>query len=409
MATQKVTFSNKTGETLSARLDVPADNHPVAYALFAHCFTCNKNLKAVNSISRCLMQKGFAVLRFDFTGLGESEGDFADTNFSSNVDDLLSAARFLEEKYQSPNLMVGHSLGGAAVLMAAGMLKSIRAVATIGAPANPEHLTQLFQDSVETINNQGKASVKLAGRTFTIKKQFINDLEETHMQRVIEELKKPVLIMHSPQDNTVGINNAADIYTAAVHPKSFISLDGADHLLSNVADAQYVGETIATWANRYLEIPSPENQKHLVTDKQAVARVTEGFTTEIVAGNHSFMADEPTKIGGKDLGPSPYELLMGSLGACTAMTIRMYADRKKWPLEEVKVHLQHQKDYLQDCENHDNKQSLIDIVEREIELEGNLDQKQRTRLLEIANKCPVHKTLESKVKVITKEVNKTPD
>jgi uncharacterized OsmC-like protein/alpha/beta superfamily hydrolase len=409
MATQKVTFSNKTGETLSARLDVPADNHPVAYALFAHCFTCNKNLKAVNSISRCLMQKGFAVLRFDFTGLGESEGDFADTNFSSNVDDLLSAARFLEEKYEAPNLMVGHSLGGAAVLMAAGMLKSIRAVATIGAPANPEHLTQLFQDSVETINNQGKASVKLAGRTFTIKKQFIDDLEETHMQRVIEELKKPVLIMHSPQDNTVGINNAADIYTAAVHPKSFISLDGADHLLSNVADAQYVGETIATWANRYLEIPSPENQKHLVTDKQAVARVTEGFTTEIVAGNHSFMADEPTKIGGKDLGPSPYELLMGSLGACTAMTIRMYADRKKWPLEEVKVHLQHQKDYLQDCENHDNKQSLIDIVEREIELEGNLDQKQRTRLLEIANKCPVHKTLESKVKVITKEVNKTPD
>lgn len=403
MATQKVTFSNQTGATLSALLEVPADNHPVAYALFAHCFTCNKNLAAVNSISRCLMQKGFAVLRFDFTGLGESEGDFADTNFSSNVDDLLAASRFLEKNYEAPTLMIGHSLGGAAALMAAGMLENIRAVATIGAPADPEHVTHLFQESMEKINHQGEASVKLAGRTFTIKKQLINDLEATHMQQVIAGLKKPLLIMHSPQDNIVGIRNAADIYTAARHPKSFVSLDGADHLLTNLADAQYVGETTATWANRYLEIPSPENQKHLVTDKQAVARVTEGFTTEIVAGNHSFIADEPTKIGGKDLGPSPYELLMGSLGACTAMTIRMYADRKKWPLEEVKVHLQHQKDYPQDCENTDNDQSLIDVVEREIELAGNLDEQQRARLLEIASKCPVHKTLESKVTVITRE------
>ena len=397
----KIDFVNEEGKTLSARLDLPLFTHPIAYAVFAHCFTCNKNLTAVRNISRALTQEGIAVLRFDFTGLGESEGDFTDTDFSSNVSDLVSAARFLEENYSSPQILIGHSLGGAAVIFAASKISSVKAVATIGAPCDPEHVTNLIKNSVEEIESLGKAEVELAGRKFTIKKKFLDDLRDKELTKVVAGLKAAFLIMHSPQDETVGIENAAEIYLAAKHPKSFVTLDGADHLLSDRQDSLYAGSMIAAWAMRYIEIPSEAGS--LSTDKQVVGRIgEEHYTTEILAEGHSLIADEPESAGGNDFGPSPYALLSSSLAACTAMTLRMYADRKKWDLKEVKVHIQHGKDYARDCEDCEEKPGgKIDIFEREIELEGNLDNEQRARLIEIADKCPVHKTLHSEVNIKT--------
>lgn len=384
---------------LAARLELPVDKRVNAYAIFAHCFTCSKNLIAVTHISRGLTSKGIAVLRFDFTGLGESEGDFEDTNFSSNLSDLITAAEYLKENYGEAKIMVGHSLGGAAVLMAAAQLKGIEAIATIGAPADPVHVTHLFQNSLEEIEASGKAKVSLGGRPFTITKQFVEDLEDYEKLDVIKELRRPLLVMHSPQDEIVDIKNAEKIYVSAMHPKSYISLDGADHLLTNRDDAEYAGQMVAAWASRYIKAEPADDLK---TEEQVVVRneADKGLQTEIMANGHFLLADEPEDLGGTNLGGTPYDLLVSGLGACTAMTIRMYANHKKWPLEEVKVHLTREKRHAEDANGLGEKDKL-EFIDRYVELTGDLTDEQRQRILEIADKCPVHKTLTNGLKVNT--------
>ncbi len=401
MNLQKMTFKNKEGDTLVGRLELPADRNPHNFALFAHCFTCGKNLSAIKHISRALTANGFGVLRFDFTGLGESEGDFAESNFSGNIEDLVAAAEFLKEHHKSPTLLIGHSLGGAAALYAAPNIPSIKAVATIAAPSNPTHVKRLLKGSLEDIEQLGAAIVKLGEREFTIKKQFLDDLDKTPLSEVIQTLNKSILIMHSPQDNLVGIKNAEEIYKAGRHPKSFISLDGADHLLTDQNDSRYVGQVIAQWANRYIDI---ENEKLPDTHHQVVASLgaSDGFTTRMKVGNHYQTADEPIKVGGNDFGPSPYELVSAGLAACTAMTLHMYAKRKKWPLANVEVHTSHSKIHSEDCEDCESPTAKLDTFERELKLTGDLDESQKNRLLEIADKCPVHRTLHATVRVNTK-------
>ncbi len=401
MSLSKVTFTNPEGQTLSGRLELPADQHPHNFVLFAHCFTCNKNLGAVRNISRGLTSQGFGVLRFDFTGLGESEGDFADTNFSGNVEDLISAADFLAKEYQAPTLLVGHSLGGAASIFAAAEIDSIKAVATVGAPSNPKHVKHLLQSSIPEIETHGKAVVNLSGRDFTIKKQFLDDLETKSLPEIAKNLGKALLVMHSPQDTTVGIQNAEEIYLAAKHPKSFVTLDGADHLLMKKEDSVYVGKVIAGWSSRYVDIPdAPKiSSKHHVV---ANLGNDEGYTTQMKVGNHYMVADEPESVGGHDFGPSPYEYVSAGLSACTAMTIKMYVARKNWDLQNVEVHTNYSKTHAEDCENCEDPTAKIDTFEREIKLDGDLDEKQITRILQIADKCPVHKTLHSETQVITK-------
>ncbi len=404
MSLSKVTFTNTEGQTLSGRLELPADQHPHNFVLFAHCFTCNKNLGAVRNISRGLTSQGFAVLRFDFTGLGESEGDFADTNFSGNVGDLVAAADFLKREYLAPTLLIGHSLGGAAAIFAAAEIDSIKAVATIGAPSNPKHVKHLLKSSLEDIKANGKAVVNLSGRDFTIKKQFLDDLDTKSLPEVAKNLNKALLVMHSPQDTTVGIKNAEEIYIAAKHPKSFVTLDGADHLLMQKGDSVYTGKVVAGWSSRYVDIPEEPkiNSKHNVV---ASLHGGEGYTTQMKVGNHYMVADEPESVGGHDFGPSPYELLSAGLSACTAMTIKMYVARKGWDLEHVEVHTSYGKNHAEDCENCEDPTAKIDTFEREIGIKGNLDEKQIKRILEIADKCPVHKTLHSETQIITSLVN----
>ncbi|MEL6675124.1 MAG: bifunctional alpha/beta hydrolase/OsmC family protein [Bacteroidota bacterium] len=400
MKTHRFSFLNRDGLALSAIIDFPVGEKPRAFAIFAHCFTCGKNLKGERNISLAMTQEGLAVFRFDFTGIGESEGEFSDTNFSTNVQDIVDAANYLAEHYKAPQLIVGHSLGGAAVLYAASFIPSLRAVATIAAPASPDHVQHLFGAMQQRINTEGEAQVMIAGRPFTIRKHFLEDIKGVDLAEKIQELKKPLLVMHSPQDQVVEIENAKKIYLEAWHPKSFLSLDGADHLLLRKADSRYAGNMIANWASRYLE---EEEKEPLLTDKQAVVRTGPGsYTTEIRTGKHNLLADEPERVGGDDLGPSPYDLLLASLGTCTSMTLRMYADRKKWPLQEVRVHLEHYKDYPEDAGHMDDPKSKLDHIEREVELEGPLDEEQRARLLEIADRCPVHRTLHSEIVVKTK-------
>lgn len=404
MDVKKISFKNSEGQELAGRLEFPINQHPHNIALFAHCFTCSKNLVAIKNISKALVSKGFAVLRFDFTGLGESAGEFADTNFAGNVADLISAADYLKEHYRAPTLLVGHSLGGAAVLMAADKIASVKAVATIGAPSNPLHIKRLLHSSIEEINTSGKAKVQLGGREFTIKKQFLEDLEKNALQQAIKQFRIPLLILHAPQDRIVEISNAEDLYKAAHHPKSFISLDGADHLLQDKEDSLYAGSIIASWAYRYLEIPREETLK---TTHQVVAGLgsTDGFTTQMKVGRHYMVADEPADVGGNDFGPSPYELVSAGLAACTAMTLQLYAKRKEWPLQEVRVHTSYGKTHAEDCKDCEADDARIDTFHRILELEGPLDRKQKERLLEIANKCPVHRTLHSKTQVITRLEN----
>ncbi|KAA1247019.1 bifunctional alpha/beta hydrolase/OsmC family protein [Aquimarina sp. RZ0] len=400
MSLSKISFTNTEGQMLSGRLELPADQHPHNFALFAHCFTCNKNLGAVRNISRALTSQGFGVLRFDFTGLGESEGDFADTNFSGNVDDLIAAANYLAIEHKAPTLLIGHSLGGAAAIFAAAQIDSIKAVATIGAPSDPTHVQHLLKSGLEEIETHGKAVVNLSGRDFTIKKQFLDDLETKSLFNIAENLGKALLVMHSPQDTTVGIKNAEEIYLAAKHPKSFVTLDGADHLLMNKKDSIYVGKVIAGWSSRYMDIPTTPQLK---TTHQVVASLgnAEGYTTQLKVGDHYIVADEPESVGGHDFGPSPYELVSAGLSACTAMTIKMYVSRKNWDLQNVEVHTSYKKSHAADCENCEDPTAKIDTFIREIKLEGNLDEKQINRILQIADKCPVHKTLHSETQVIT--------
>jgi putative redox protein len=403
MQFKKLEFKNKDGQTLSAQLDLPLGGKPAAYALFAHCFTCSKNIKAIAHISRALTREGLAVLRFDFTGLGESEGDFADTNFSSNIDDLIVAADFLESNYEAPKILIGHSFGGAAVLQAAARISASAAVVTIAAPADPQHVKHALGSATETIQSRGEAHVDLAGRTFTLKKQFLDDLEFVNMKATLQNLKKALLVLHSPMDETVGIENAAQIFQAARHPKSFISLDKADHLLSNPEDSLYAGSLIAAWALKYIGASQKETPKRNTTDHPVVTSIgPSGYTTDIMAQGHSLVADEPVSMGGNGLGPSPYEYLMSGLGACTAITLRMYSDRKQWPLDGVTIKLNHQKIHAADCEICETKAGKLDQIEREIELSGPLDDQQKQRLMQIADRCPVHRTLHSEIVVKSK-------
>ena len=403
MRTEKFEFPGHSGEMLAARLDAP-DQMPRAYALFAHCFTCTKDIYAASRIARALTETGIAVVRFDFTGLGHSDGEFANTNFSSNVEDLVAAADHMRDSLAAPHLIIGHSLGGAAVLAAAGQIDEVKAVVTIGAPAEPAHLAHMFQDTADEIETNGQANVLLAGRAFTIKKQFLDDIAGQSLTECLAKLGRALLVMHSPIDNTVGIENAAAIFAAAKHPKSFVSLDDADHLVSNKADAEYAATVLAAWASRY--IPAYEVSDDTVTpaDEGEVVVSETGenpFAQSIGAGVHSLRADEPLKVGGGNTGPTPYDLLLSGLGACTSMTIRMYADRKKWPLEKAVVRLTHDKIHAVDCADCETKDGRIDRIARTIELTGDLDDAQRARLLDIADKCPVHRTLESEVKVET--------
>ncbi|WP_103070372.1 bifunctional alpha/beta hydrolase/OsmC family protein [Aquimarina sediminis] len=400
MSLSKVTFTNSEGQTLSGRLELPADQHPHNFALFAHCFTCNKNLGAVRNISRGLTSQGYGVLRFDFTGLGESDGDFEDTNFSGNVEDLIAASNFLVKHFKAPSLLIGHSLGGAASIFAAKKIDSVKAVATIGAPSNPQHVTHLLKSSLEEIKSNGKATINLSGRDFTIKKQFLDDLETQSLSEVSKNLNKALLVMHSPQDSTVGIKNAEEIYHAAKHPKSFITLDGADHLLMQKKDSLYAGNVIAQWSLRYMDIPE---EQRLKSNHHVVASLgnEKGFTTQMKVGNHYMLADEPESVGGFDFGPSPYELVSAGLSACTAMTIKMYVARKDWDLQNVEVHTSYSKSHMVDCENCEDPTAKIDTFKREIKIEGDLDEKQIKRILQIADKCPVHITLHNDTQVIT--------
>lgn len=396
MSFEKIHFSNQRGNRLAARLDTPTEGTPDAYALFAHCFTCSKDLRAVGAISRALNRQNIAVLRFDFTGLGESEGDFADTNFSSNVDDLVEAADYLADHHEAPRILIGHSLGGAAVLQAAHRIESSEAVATIGAPYDPEHVTQHLDDSLEEIKSSGKARISLAGRAFTIRKQFLEDLAATKMEETIRTLDRALLISHSPVDQTVGIENAARIFKAAKHPKSFVSLDDAHHLLTDPSDAEYIGVVLGAWARKYVGFSEDETTP---AEGEVVTKTGDGFRTEITAGRHRLVGDEPEAVGGTDAGPSPYDLLLSALGTCTGMTLRMYADEKDWPLEEASVRLTHEKVHAEDCEHCGTDSGTVERIERDIELTGDLSDEQRERLLEIANKCPVHRTLHSEIEV----------
>ncbi len=401
MKSNKITFINHDGIKLAARMELPADRKADNFAIFAHCFTCTKNLSAVRNISRGMTNAGFGVLRFDFTGLGESEGDFADTNFSSNIQDLKAAARYLDENYKAPALLVGHSLGGAAVIYAAAELGSVEAVATIGAPADPVHVKKLITSNEAEIREKGYAEVSIGGRSFTVKKQFLDDLEDTEMSSVLDKLRKALLIAHSPQDKIVGVDNAAKIFKGAMHPKSFISLDGADHLLSDAADSTYAGNVIASWARRYVSFPE---EKAPESNFQVIASLSgeEKFTTKVKAGKHQFVADEPEKAGGNDYGPTPYDLLASSLATCTAMTIRMYAGHKKWDVDEINVHVEHEKVHADDSEGSDSdKLPRIDRFTRIVEITGEVDDSQKERMLNIANKCPVHRTLLSEIRIET--------
>tara|TARA_R110001592_G_scaffold363396_2_gene687616 strand:- start:31304 stop:32515 length:1212 start_codon:yes stop_codon:yes gene_type:complete len=394
---QKVEFSSQ-GLQLSGALETPESNIR-CYALFAHCFTCGKDVAAASRISRALTREGIAVLRFDFTGLGNSDGDFANTNFSSNLQDLIAASDFLRANYEAPALLIGHSLGGAAVLAMAADVPEVRAVVTIGAPYKAEHVTRNFSASLEQIASTGEAQVTLGGRKFSIRKQFLDDLEH-HDYADLGKLRKALLIMHAPLDETVSITEAEKIYVRAKHPKSFISLDDADHLLSRKADAEYVARNIAAWVDRYLPTPDVPSVK-MSAGHVRVEEKNHKFTQHVYSDSHYWLADEPTSVGGNNAGPDPYEHLLAALGACTSMTLRMYAERKSLPLEHVIVNLRHSRDYNADCQNCEGEAGKIEALERIITLRGDLTEEQRKRLLQIADRCPVHRTLHNDLQVRT--------
>ena len=400
MQNQRIEFPNAAGETLAGILSLPV-TRPRAYALFAHCFTCSKNLKAATNISRSLTEAGIAVLRFDFTGLGESEGDFADTNFSSNVADLVAAARFLEAEYDAPRILLGHSLGGTAVLQAAKDVPAAVAVATIGSPAEPAHVAHLLAGSRDELDASGVAEVQLGGRPFTIKRQFLDDIEAHSLADSVAALRKALLVMHAPLDDTVEIDNASALFTAAKHPKSFISLDKADHLLTRNEDSLYAGHVLAAWAARYLPETSAEDDLKAI-EGEVVARTNIGsFRTEVAAGPHTLVADEPVAVGGTNLGPTPYGLLSAALATCTSMTLKMYASLKQLDMRSATVRVTHDKVHANDCSDCETQSGKIDEFRREISFAGDLSEAELTRLMEIADKCPVHKTLHGEVSVRT--------
>ena len=398
MAT-KFEFKNRDGVVLAGALEQPTAPRR-GVAVFAHCFTCHKNVHAASRVSKGLRDQGFAVLRFDFTGLGQSEGDFANTNFSTNLDDLRSAINALKGDGLTVDLLVGHSLGGAAVLAVAGEFEDVKLVATIGAPSDPAHVLHLFDDgAISKIKVDGQAEVALGGRPFTVRKEFIEDVNEVSLIDKLASNRKPVLICHSPTDSIVSVDHARKIYEAARHPKNFVSLDGADHLLRNAEDATFVATVISTWATRYLgtgqsAIAEGAPAKNMPPESGVlVAERDGGLTQDIYAGAHHMIADEPAAVGGANLGGTPYELLLAALGTCTSMTLRMYAQRKGLEVDEIKVELQHSRIPSDDCEPCDDQKGLVDRIDRIITVKGNLTQEQRDRMLQIADMCPVHRTL----------------
>ncbi|OCK61432.1 bifunctional alpha/beta hydrolase/OsmC family protein [Bradyrhizobium sp. LMTR 3] len=404
MPSERFQFTGEGGHQLAASLDMP-DSPVQAYALFAHCFTCGKEVLAAKRIATALTAKGIAVLRFDFTGLGSSEGEFANSTFSSNVADLVHAADHLRETRTAPAILIGHSLGGAAILAAAGQIPEAKAVVTIAAPSDPVHVTHLFKDRLDDIRTHGTVEVQLAGRPFHIKREFLDDIAEHSLAAQIAKLHKALLIMHSPTDDTVGIDNATKIFAAAKHPKSFVSLSGSDHLLSGKPDSAYVAGVIAAWAERYIE-PAAAQPVSATSDapRNVVVRETRNskFQQIVATGPHQMVADEPVAVGGQDSGPGPYDFLLAGLGACTSMTMRMYADRKSLPLDRVTVTLKHSKIHAKDCAECETREGMLDQIDRVISIEGALDADQRTRLMEIADKCPVHRTLTSKIRIVTR-------
>ncbi|MCL4746565.1 MAG: bifunctional alpha/beta hydrolase/OsmC family protein [Burkholderiaceae bacterium] len=401
MGSVMMQFAGGRGAELSARLDLP-DGVPRAFALFAHCFTCSKDTKAASYVARAMAEAGFGVLRFDFTGLGGSGGDFASTNFSSNVDDLVAAADWLRAHHGAPAVLVGHSLGGAAVIAAAHRISDARAVVTIGAPCDPGHVRKQFERDLALIEREGEAQVSIAGRAFTISRAFLDDLDGQQQVQRIRALGRALLVMHSPVDGVVAVDNARRVFEAAMHPKSFVSLDGADHMLSRVEDARFAAGVIAAWAGRYVE-PAAAGSDQVPAGLVRVAeRGTGKFANAVSTARHTILADEPVTVGGTDLGLSPYELLQAALGACTTMTLRMYADMKKLPVRRISVDLRHDKVHAEDCVDCESATAKIDRIERVLRIDGELDESQRERLLAIADRCPVHRTLHGSVEVLTR-------
>jgi len=402
MKSTKLNIKNNKGHQLQAYLELPANQNPNYYAIFAHCFTCNSTFNAVKNISRALTAHGFGVVRFDFTGLGKSEGEFSESFFSANVDDLIAVSDYLESNYKAPSLLVGHSLGGAAVIVAASKLEHIAAVATIGAPATVSHVTHLFSHGIDEIEEKGEVEINIGGRPFKINQEFVNDFSKTNLPEITKNLRKPLLIMHAPFDNIVGIENAEKLYRNAHHPKSFVSLDQADHLLSSSKDSNYVGNMIGAWVQHYFE--PRDNEMIDPKGEQLVAHLNlkeNNFTTTIQTKKHHLIADEPSSVGGDDFGPSPYDFLSAGLAACTVMTLKLYAERKKWDLQEVYAYVTYSKKHSDDLLLDIEKPTRIDHLLKRLKFVGNLDAAQKQRLKEISSRCPVHKTLQSEVVIDT--------
>lgn len=404
IVTENVEFPGSEGHMLSARIERPVRGPVRGWALFAHCFTCGKDFVAARRVSRALADDGLAVLRFDFTGLGASEGEFAATTFSSNVGDLVAGASWLRENHSAPQVLVGHSLGGAAVLAAAGEIPEAVAVVTIAAPSDPGHVRHHFDAATDEIEAEGRATVSLGGRDLTIGRDFLDDIERWDLLARVSKLRTALLVFHSPLDSVVSIEHARRLFEAARHPKSFVSLDAADHLLTGEADSRYVATVLTAWVSRYLPGPAVADAAATApaTGEVEVRETCPGpFANDVRAGRHVLPADEPQSAGGNDTGPTPYDYLLAGLGACTSMTLRMYARHKQLPLEHVAVRLTHNKVHADDCAECEHREGRIDLIERRITLRGDLTDEQRKRLLEIADRCPVHRTLTGQLEVHT--------
>jgi len=381
--TRPFEFLNRNGHRLSGSLEMP-EGIPRGWALFAHCFTCGKNNLAAVRIARTLASVGIGVLRFDFTGLGGSEGNFADASFSLNVQDLVSAASAMEAAGMPPRLLIGHSLGGSAMLAAADRIAGAHAIATIAAPFDVAQVLPLLDPAgLARLQSGGLALVQVVGRPMAVGKVFVDDLRTHDPGARIAALRRPLLLFHAPQDRTVDIENATRIFLAARHPKSFVSLDDADHLLSKREDAEQVARLIATWAARYL--PEPPAGRPVAADAEAEETGLGKFQLALRSGGSRWLADEPETVGGLGSGPTPYNLLSSALAACTTMTLRHYADSKGWPVTRIRTAVNHHKD---------KGFAPPDVFSRRVSIEGAVTEAQRTQLLEMAQRCPVHRTLE---------------
>ncbi|MFK8026895.1 MAG: alpha/beta fold hydrolase [Gammaproteobacteria bacterium] len=394
---KKIQFENSSGISLSAELELP-DISIKYFALFAHCFSCGKDISAASRISRHLASHGIAVMRLDFMGIGDSEGDFSNSNFTSNIDDLVSAANYLGEKYRSPQLLIGHSLGGTAALYAAKAIPECQAVVSIGSPAKPNHILKHFPDKVNQLTADESLSINIAGNSYEIKKQFVDDLNTHSSATEFNKLRKAILVLHSPLDEIVSIDEATHIFVEAKHPKSFITLDKADHLLSRVEDTEYVANTIAAWAARYITVAG-DAANNVQQGEVKIGEANTKFLREVFSDDHQWLSDEPKIHGGENLGPDPYEQLLSSLGTCTSMTLRMYCNHKGWKVDNIEVKLKHSRIHSTDCGQHAKDNCKIELIEKVITIEGELDEKQRDRLIEVADRCPVHKTLLSHLEI----------